>query len=154
MGGLLLLLALKGHRAGVAALLQRLLVGFEHVHQHLGVLVVAYGCYLLVFGELGLDGVEVFELQLGVDNLLVLHGIDGSTALAHHIVVVETADYMDDGVALTNVAQKLVAQSLALGGTLHQTGYIYNLAGGGHNAAGVYYLCQTGESVVGDGDYA
>ena len=108
VGCLLLLLALEGHAAGVLPLVEHLLVGLEHLQQHLGIL-VARGGHLLGLGQLGLDGLQVFELQLGVDDVLVGQRVDGHAALAYHVVVVEAADDMDDGVALADVTEKLVA---------------------------------------------
>ena len=61
---------------------------------------------------------------------------------------------MNDGVGLADVAQELVAEALTLGSTLHQSGDVYNLAGGGHDASGVYYLGELCESFVRHGDHA
>ncbi len=53
----------------------------------------------------------------------------GSHAALHvdDVVVVKAADHVDDGVRLPDVGQKLVAQALALGGALHQTGDVHEL---------------------------
>ena len=154
VGHLLLLLALEGDGAGVLALFQYVLVGLQHAHRYLGVLVVAHGGYLLLLGELSLDGFQVFQLQLGVYDLLVGQGIDGVSALAHHVVVVEAAQHVDDGIRLADVAQELIAQSLALGSAFHQSRYVHYLAGGGHDAARVHQLGQLVEPLVGHGDHA
>ncbi len=61
VGGLLLVLVVEGHRAGVLSLVEHFLIGVEHVDQHLGVL-VARGGYLLLLGQLALDGLQVLEL--------------------------------------------------------------------------------------------
>lgn len=61
---------------------------------------------------------------------------------------------MDDGVGLADVAQKLVAKTLALGGSLDKACNIHYLAGGGNYSSGMDYLCQTGETLVGHGDDA
>ena len=55
--------------------------------------------------------------------------------------------------AIADVSQEFVAEALALGGTLHQSGNVYNLAGGGHDASRVHNLGQTGEALVGHGDH-
>ena len=149
MSVVLLLLRLELHGACVLALLQHLLVGFEHGYCHLGVLVVANGCYLRLLLQLALYGFEVLELQLGVDYFLVFYGIDAGTALAHDVVVVEAAQNVYDGVGLADVAEELVAQTFALACALDESGYVYYLARCGHDTARMYYLGELCESLVG-----
>jgi hypothetical protein len=59
---------------------------------------------------------------------------------------------MNDGIALTYIAQELVAQTLTLAGTLYQSGYIHNLNGGGNYSARVNQFCQFVEALIGNGD--
>ena len=47
-----------------------------------------------------------------------------------HIVVVKAAHHVDDGGALADVGQKFVAQALALGSALDQTGDVHEGGGG------------------------
>ena len=61
---------------------------------------------------------------------------------------------MDDGVAFAYVGQELVAQSLALTGTLYQSGNVHDIAHGRYDAARVNQLGQTGEPFVGYGHLA
>ena len=89
-------------------------------------------------------------MKLCVDNLLVFHRIDRSTALAHHIVVVEATDDVDDGIALADVAQKLIAKAFALAGTFHKASDIYYLTRGGNNSSRMYNLGKLGQSLVGN----
>ena len=104
-----------------------------------GTLVVA------AFGGFGhpagpvLDHFQVGEDQLIVDDVDVGQGIDGLCLgdVLHHVddvVVVKAADHVDDGVAFPDVAQELVAQAGALGGTLHQAGDIHKF----HNGRGLF----------------
>ena len=80
------------------------------------------------------DGFEVFELQFGINDFLIGHRIYGHAALAHDIIIVEAADDMDDGVALTDVSKEFIAQTFALARTFHEAGDVDNLAGGRHDA--------------------
>ena len=105
------LFALKRDDTGVFPFFQNFFVGFQYGHEHFGVL-VAGGGSLLCFGELPFYGFEVFELQFGVDNLLVTHRVDGSVHVGD-IVVVEAAQHMDDGISLPDVSEKFVSQSFA-----------------------------------------
>ena len=113
MGGLLFLLAVKLHAAGVLPLLQCFFISLQDRHHQLGVLITRSG-YLLLFRELRLDGFEVLELQFGVYDFLILNRIDSHAALSYHVVILEAADDMDDGIALTDVAKELVAQPFTL----------------------------------------
>ena len=153
VGSLYLVFGLEDHRAGVLTLLQHLFVGLQHAHHRLGVFVARSG-HLLLFGQLSFDSLQVLQLQLSINHLFVLYGIDGSAALAHHVGVVKATDDVDDGVALTDVSEKLVAQTLALGRTLDEACYIDNVAGGGNNASWVHDLGQFVEPLVGHGDDA
>ena len=150
----LLLLRLELYAACVLSFLQHLLVSLEHRHGYLGVLVVADGCYLRLLLQLRLYGLEVLQLQLGVDNLLVLNRVHNRATLAHDVVVVEAAQHVDDGVGLADVAEELVAQALALRRTLHESGDVYYLASCGHDATRVNYLGKLREAFVGNGDDA
>ena len=59
---------------------------------------------------------------------------------------------MDDGVALADVAQELVAQALALAGAFHEACYVYYLTRGGNNSSRMHNLGQLGQPLVGNGD--
>ena len=70
----------------------------------------------------------------------------------HDAVVVEAAKHVDDGVALADVGQELVAQAFALAGALHEAGNIDDVAYGGHDAARVHEFGEPSQSLVGHGD--
>ena len=59
---------------------------------------------------------------------------------------------MDDGIALTDVAQELVTKTLALAGAFYQSGYIDYLNGGGNDSARMNQLGQFGQALIGNGD--
>ena len=61
---------------------------------------------------------------------------------------------MDDGVALADVAQELIAQSLSFGCAFHESGNVDYLARGGHDAPRMHELGQLVEALVGHGDHA
>ena len=87
-------------------------------------LVALAGLGVLV--DAALDHLHVGHDQLQVDDADVAGGV----AAALHVddvVVVKAADHMHDGVRLPDVGQKLVAQALALGSALHQTGDVHEL---------------------------
>ena len=70
----------------------------------------------------------------------------------HHIAVVKTAQHMDDGIRLPDIAQKLVAQSLAFGGTLHKAGNVDNLHRCRNDTARMDQFGQARKPFVGNGD--
>ena len=59
---------------------------------------------------------------------------------------------MDYGVALAYVGEELVAEAFAAAGSLDEACYVDDVTYGGDYAAGVYYLCEGCESLVGDAD--
>ena len=97
--------------AGAFALLQRRLVTRQDVEQPFGALIPGRSL-LLHFGNAALDRFEVFQLQLGVDDLLVADGIDAAVYV-RDVVIVETAQHMNDSVRLADIGQKLIAETLA-----------------------------------------
>ena len=70
------------------------------------------------------------------------------------VVIVEAAQYVQDGIRLTNVGQELITQPFALARTLDQPCDVHDLYGGGYDALGVYDLCKLIETLIGDGDHA
>ena len=63
-----------------------------------------------------LHSLEVFQLQFSVNNLFVSHGVNGAVYM-NDVGIVKTAENVDDGVALADIAEELVAKTLALRGT-------------------------------------
>ena len=96
---------------------------------------------------------EVFELQLGVDDFFVANRVYTSVDV-HHIAVVETAQHVDDGVGLADVAEKLVAESFTLRGALHQTRDVYDFYRRGNDFCRLHQRGQRREALVGHRDYA
>ena len=128
------------------------LVGLEHGRLNLGFL-VAGGSGFLLLAQARLDGLQVLELQFGIYDFLVAHGVDGPIHMGD-VLILEAAQHVDDGIRLTDVAEELVAETLALARTFHESGDVYYLAGGGNDASGMHQLGQFGESLVGNGDHA
>ena len=141
MSHLLFVFAIKRHLTCVLSLFQNGFVSLEDGAHELGIFVACCSC-LLLFGQLTVDGFEVFQLQLGVDDAFILQRIDRHAALTHDIVVVEAADNVDDSVTLADVSQELIAQTFAFRRTFYQARNVDNLAGCGHNAAGMHQRCQ------------
>ena len=110
-----------------------------------GLLVAGFGG----FGHAGLAVLHHFQIaedQLGVDGLDVADGVHAALHM-DHIGAVKAAHHVHNGVALPDVAQKLVAQALALGGALYQAGDVHKF----HNGRGLFVgvpdfrqLVQTG----------
>ena len=65
------------------------------------------------------------------------------------VVVVETAQHMDDGIGGANVAQELVAESLAFGGAFYKTGNIHYLDSSRNHTGGMFHLDQFGQPFIG-----
>ena len=108
---------------------------------------VAALCGLGDAGHPVLHHLQIGEDQLGVDAVHVALGIDGHRlgGVLHNVddvVIVKAAHHMDDGVALPDVAEELVAQTGALTGTLHQTGDVHKFHHGGGLFVGVPHLSQ------------
>ena len=135
------------------AFIEHFLICLKHTELNLGSLVASGLGLLLDFLYALLYGLEVFDEQFGVDDLLVAHGIDSAVDMGY-IVVVETAQHVDNGVGLAYVGQELVAETLPLAGTFDKAGDVDNLNGCGHHGARLAHLDEARQTVVGHGDDA
>ena len=94
-----------------------------------------------------LEGGQVGEAELEVDDLAVTDRVH----LAHHVldvVVLEAPDDMDDRVHVADVGEELVAEALALAGTLDQAGDVHELHRGGQDPLRLDDVRQGAESRV------
>ncbi len=153
LGGGLLILRVKGHRACALALEQSLTISLQNVKLDACLLVASHLGSLLHLLHTALHRLQVLELQLGVNDFLVPHRVDAAIHM-HDVAVVEAAQHMDDGVTLAYVGQELVAQPLALAGSLDQPGDVHDVTHGGHDTARVDQFGQLGEPLVGHGHLA
>ena len=97
-----------------------------------------------------LQALQVGQHQLGLDDAHVADGVDGALHV-HHVVVVEAADDLEDGVALADVAEELVAQALALAGAAHQARDVGEVDRRVHDAPALADLGQLLHARVGHG---
>lgn len=102
---------------------------------------VSSGSLFLELAQTALDGLQVLELQLEVDDLLVPHRIHTAVHMGD-IGVIETAEYVQDSVSLADIGQKLVAKALTLAGPLDEAGDIDYLDRGRDDPLGMYQRLQ------------
>ena len=150
VGNELALLLVGLNRTSRATLLQRLLELHQKIVTTLGVLIARCGL-LLALADIVLYGLQILQLQLRVDNTLVANGIHRAIDV-RNITILEATQNVDDCIGVADIAEELISQAFALRSTLHQTGDIDNLDGGGDNLAGVINLGQLNESLIGYGD--
>ena len=150
--GLLLLFVLRRHDAGRLALLERSLEAQVDVQRGLGLFVAAHAHLFLDALDTRFNGLQILELQLGVDDLLVAHGVHGTVHM-NDVVVVEAAEHMDDSIGLADVGEEFVAESFAAAGAFDESRDVHYLDGGGDDAAfGFAQFAQLDQSLVGHGD--
>ena len=99
------------------------------------------------------DGLDVGQDQLGVDDVDVPGGVHAAVHV-DDVVVLKAAHHMHDGVHLADVAEKLVSQTLAPAGPLHQAGDVHEFQRGGGVLFGMIHFGQHVQAVVGYGHYA
>lgn len=95
----------------------------------------------LELAQTALDGLQVLELQLEVDDLLVPHRIHTAVHMGD-IRVVEAAEHVQDSIRLADIGQKLVAETLTLAGPLDEAGDIDYLDRGRDNPFGMHQRLQ------------
>jgi hypothetical protein len=91
---------------------EMLVHAFQHVAQARRVLVAGF-CILLRAPQAALDGIEVRQRQLGVDDLDVGDRIDLASDV-HDVVVDEATHHVCDRVGFAYVRQELVAEAFTL----------------------------------------
>ena len=139
-GDLLVLRIVQHHCTGRLTGLQRSLI----LHKYLTGLprvLVSSRSLLLKFAQTALDGLKVLELQLEVDDLLVPYRIHAAVHMSD-VGIVKAAEYMQDGIGLADIGQKLIAQPLAFARALDQTGYVHNLNCCRNHPFGMYQRLQ------------
>ena len=110
-------------------------------------------------GGLGLLDPPLHHLDVGHDKLDV-NGGDvphrvhrdveaGVLYYVHNVLVVEATHHMDDGGALPDVSQELVAQARALAGPLHQASNVHKLNDGRGGFLGGVELAEPVQTAVG-----
>ena len=76
-----------------------------------------------------LEGGEIGQHQLGVDDLGVMHRVHGAGDVGHALGF-EAAQHVHRCVGLAHLGQEAVAQALAARGALDQAGHVQQLQGG------------------------
>ena len=102
---------------------------FHHLDFELGILV---GSLRRTFqlGQAVFQMLDVGQHQFDLDRLHVGNGID-LAGHVDHVGILEAANHLQDGVDLTDVREKLVAEALALARPLHDARDVDQLEGGG-----------------------
>ena len=108
---------------------------------------------LLALVDAALHHLDVRHHQLQVDDVDVAQRI-GAALHVGDIAVLEAANHMDDGIGGADVAQELVAQTLALACALDQTGDVNELDDGGGGLLGGIEIAQPLQPLIGHGDHA
>ena len=67
----------------------------------------------------------------------------------HHVVVVEAAEHVENGVAFAYVGQELVSEAFSVAGTLHQTCDVHYVHRGRAGPLGLAYLREPVQPAVG-----
>ena len=108
----------KGYTAAGLALKEGIAVASKE-RGELGGLLVAGFAGLFAFGEPRLDSLEVFDLEFGIDYLLVADRVDRAVDM-DNVAVVEAAEDVENSVALAYVGEELVAKAFTLAGALDE----------------------------------
>ena len=133
---------------------ERFAVFDEHLQLEFGLFVASGFSRFLAFLDTRLYGLEILELELGVDDLFVAYGIDRAVHM-HDVLVVETTEHMNDCVRLTDIGEELVSESFAFAGTFDQPRNIHDFNGSRNNSSlGFAQFAEFDEAFVGNGNDA
>ena len=146
-----LLLLGQDHRTGGAALLQHRLDALQGAILELGLLA---GAQLLLEALAALLHLgQIGKPKLQVDDLGIAARVHRARNV-NHVIVLEAAHHVHDGVHLADVGQELVAQALALAGALHQAGDVHKLHPGGDDLLRARERRKLLQAPIGHGHHA
>ena len=120
----LLLFVLRSHHAGTLPLLKRRLETKVDIQRSLGLFVTAHANLFLYALYTRFYRLQILQLQFSIDHLLVAHRIHRPVHM-YYVVVVETAQHMDDCVRLADIGKELVAETFAAAGAFHEAGNVH-----------------------------
>jgi hypothetical protein len=97
---------------------------------------------------------KVLELELCIDDIFISDRIHGAVHV-YHVIVVEATEYVDDGVCLADICEKLISESFAFACAFDQSRNIYDFNGSWyHTALGFAEFAKFDKTLVGYGDHA
>jgi hypothetical protein len=99
------------------------------------------------------DGFEVFELELGVDDFFVADRVDRAVDV-DYVRIVETAKYVKDGVSLADVCEEFIAETFAFRCAFYETCDVDDFDCSRYDALRIDEFGEFVEAFVGNGDYA
>ena len=134
----------------ILALIEHFLVCFQHRCLDFRVFVACRRCFFGL-GKATFDGFEVFQLQFRIDNFLVANRVDRAIDVGD-VIVLETAQHVDNRVGFTDVSEEFVTQSLTLRRTFYKSCNIDNFARRRHDSPRMHQFGQLRQSLVGHGD--
>ena len=149
----LFVLRFKLHGACRFALQQRLTVAHQHLIRLFGHLVAPGLRLFLHLLNAAFNGFQVLQLKFRINDFLVAHRVHTAVHM-RHVLIVEAAQHVQNGIRFTNVGQELVAQPFALAGPFHQSGNVHNFHGSGHYTVGVHQPGQFVQTVIGHRNHA
>lgn len=126
-----------------------ILVLEKDVHQAFGVFISAGRGLLGDLCEAVFDSLEVFNLELRVDDLFVTDRVH-ATVHMDDIVVIKAAEDVEDGVSLADIGEELVAETFALAGTFNEAGDVHDFDRGRDDTFRVAELLEFFETFVRD----
>ena len=148
----LLLLTLDGDATRRAPLLQRLFICLKHTELHLRSLISAGLGSLLRLRQSTLHSLQILDLQLIIDHLHIAHRVHSRVDMSD-IIIIETAEHMDDGIRLADISQELIAEALTLRGPLHEPGDVDDLHRSRDHRPGVAELHEASQTIIGHRDH-
>ena len=137
------------HAAAGLALLKGLLIAKQQRQELLRLLVAAGRRLLLDLGDAGVDRLKVLDLELQVHDFLVANRVHGAVHM-DDVAVVEAAQHVQDGVALPDIGQELVAKTFPPACTAHQARDVDDVDRGGNRALRVADFRQHLQALVRD----
>ena len=118
-----------------------------------GELLVAALHGLLGLVDPPLHHLHIRHHQLQVDDVDIPQRIRGPFHMGH-VGVLKAPHHMDDGIGGADIGQEFVAQALALGGALHQTGDVHEFHHGGGGLLGLIEVGKPAQPLVRHADHA
>ena len=126
-------------------LLEELFDALQQIQLPSRFLVIFRGAHRL--RDTTLNHFQISEDQFEVDRLDIAQRIDAPVNV-HNVIILKTAHDMHDRVHLTDIREKLVAEALAFGSALNQTGDIDKLNDSRHDLLCIVHLREHVQALI------
>ena len=113
--------------------------------------VTARLCLFLYFLDTAFNGLQIFQLEFGVNDFFVTDRIY-TTVYMSYIFIVKTTEYVQDSICFTDICQKLVSQPFTFASPFYKSCNVNNFYSSGNDTSRMNQFGKFGQAFIRNGD--